>query len=52
MDLAFRIGHLGDFNDLMLVATLLTMRTSLGQGRVCYMCGGARGARGLVFRGV
>ena len=28
---------------MMLVATLLTMRTSLGQSRVCYMCGGARG---------
>jgi hypothetical protein len=34
---------------MMLVATPLTMGFSLGQNRFCYMCGGARGARGLVF---
>ena len=34
---------------MMLVATPLTMGFSLGQIRFCYMCGGARGARGLVF---
>ena len=28
---------------MMLVRTLLTMRSSLGQTRFCYMCGGARG---------
>ena len=27
----------------------ITMRFSLGQNRFCYMCGGARGARGHVF---
>ena len=36
---------------MMLVATPLTMGFSLGQNRFCYMCGGSRGARGLVFTG-
>ncbi len=46
----FRIGHLGSFNDLMLVATLAGGRDGLGRGRRAVPQGRRRGGAGLSRR--
>jgi len=38
----FRIGHLGDFNDLMLMATLSGVEMALGLAKVPHKTGGAQ----------
>lgn len=43
-DRAFRIGHLGDFNDLMLVATLSGVEMGLGKASVPHTRGGVQAA--------
>jgi alanine-glyoxylate transaminase/serine-glyoxylate transaminase/serine-pyruvate transaminase len=43
-DKVFRIGHLGDFNDLMLVATLAGVEMGLKQANVPYEAGGVQAA--------
>jgi len=43
-DKVFRIGHLGDFNDLMLVATLAGVEMGLGQANVPHEIGGVQEA--------
>ncbi len=43
-DKVFRIGHLGDFNDLMLMATLSGVEMGLAQAGVPYHSGGAQAA--------
>jgi alanine-glyoxylate transaminase/serine-glyoxylate transaminase/serine-pyruvate transaminase len=40
----FRIGHLGDFNDLMLMGTLAGVEMGLGLAGVPYRRGGAQAA--------
>jgi alanine-glyoxylate transaminase/serine-glyoxylate transaminase/serine-pyruvate transaminase len=40
----FRIGHLGDFNDLMLAATLSGVEMGLGLARVPFQKGGVAAA--------
>src|SRR5215467_14499381 len=40
----FRIGHLGDFNDLMLMATLSGVEMALGIAKVPHKTGGAQAA--------
>ncbi|MBL4600926.1 MAG: aminotransferase class V-fold PLP-dependent enzyme [Rhizobiaceae bacterium] len=41
-DKVFRIGHLGDFNDLMLMATLSGVEMGLGKAGVPHTSGGAQ----------
>ncbi len=43
-DRVFRIGHLGDFNDLMLMATLSGVEMGLERAEVPYKRGGAQAA--------
>ena len=43
-DKVFRIGHLGDFNDLMLMATLSGIEMGLGQADVPHQAGGVMAA--------
>lgn len=43
-DKVFRIGHLGDFNDLMLMATLSGVEMGLGKAGVPHQSGGAQAA--------
>lgn len=43
-DRVFRIGHLGDFNDLMLMGTLSGVEMGLGLGGVPHRAGGAQAA--------
>lgn len=43
-DTLFRIGHLGDFNDLMLMGTLSGVEMGLGLAGVPHEAGGARAA--------
>jgi alanine-glyoxylate transaminase/serine-glyoxylate transaminase/serine-pyruvate transaminase len=43
-DTLFRIGHLGDFNDLMLMGTLSGVEMGLGLSGVPHEAGGARAA--------
>ena len=40
----FRIGHLGDFNDLMLVATLSGIEMGLSKSSVPHQVGGTQAA--------
>ena len=44
----FRIGHLGDFNDLMLIATLAGVEMGLKIAGVPYKAGGAQAAMDLL----
>ncbi len=44
----FRIGHLGDFNDLMLVATLGGIEMALGRSGIPHQAGGTLAARQLL----
>src|SRR5690606_21870394 len=43
-DKVFRIGHLGDFNDLMLMGTLCGVEMGLGLAGVAHRAGGAQAA--------
>ena len=43
-DRVFRIGHLGDFNDLMLMGTLCGVEMGLARADVAYQRGGAQAA--------
>ena len=43
-DKVFRIGHLGDFNDLTLMGTLSGIEMSLGLAQVPHEAGGVRAA--------
>jgi len=43
-DKVFRIGHLGDFNDLMLMATLSGVEMGLAKSGVPHQSGGAQAA--------
>ena len=43
-DKVFRIGHLGDFNDLMLMATLSGVEMGLERAGIPYKRGGAQAA--------
>lgn len=43
-DKVFRIGHLGDFNDLMLIATLAGIEMGLKQANIPHMAGGVQKA--------
>jgi len=43
-DRVFRIGHLGDFNDLMLMGTLCGVEMGLIQAKVAHQSGGAQAA--------
>ncbi len=47
-DRVFRIGHLGDFNDLMLVATLAGVEMGLEQAGVPHQKGGVQTAMALL----
>lgn len=47
-DKVFRIGHLGDFNDLMLVATLAGVEMGLEQAGVPHEKGGVQAAMALL----
>jgi len=47
-DMAFRIGHLGDFNDLMLIATLAGVEMGLSQANVPHVTGGVQEAMRLL----
>lgn len=47
-DKVFRIGHLGDFNDLMLVATLAGVEMGLKQAGVPHETGGVQAAMALL----
>ena len=49
-DRVFRIGHLGDFNDLMLVATLAGIEMGLKKAKVPYNCGGVAAAMEILDR--
>ena len=40
----FRIGHLGDFNDLMLMGTLSGVEMALGLAKVPHKAGGVQAA--------
>ena len=40
----FRIGHLGDFNDLMLLGTLSGVEMALGLAKVSHKTGGVQAA--------
>lgn len=43
-DRVFRIGHLGDFNDLMLMGTLCGVEMGLKRARVAHRSGGVQAA--------
>ena len=43
-DKVFRIGHLGDFNDLMLVGTLAGVEMGLAKAGIPHQKGGVRAA--------
>ena len=43
-DRVFRIGHLGDFNDLMLMGTLCGVEMGLMRAEVDFQKGGAQAA--------
>jgi alanine-glyoxylate transaminase/serine-glyoxylate transaminase/serine-pyruvate transaminase len=43
-DRVFRIGHLGDFNDLMLIGTLAGVEMGLRDAGVPYRAGGVQAA--------
>ena len=43
-DRVFRIGHLGDFNDLMLMGTLAGVEMGLARAGVAYQPGGVQAA--------
>lgn len=47
-DKVFRIGHLGDFNDLMLIATLAGVEMGLKQSNVPHKKGGVQAAMSLL----
>ncbi|MEP5729194.1 MAG: aminotransferase class V-fold PLP-dependent enzyme [Sulfitobacter sp.] len=47
-DKVFRIGHLGDFNDLMLIATLGGVELGLKQANVPHKTGGVQAAMALL----
>lgn len=47
-DKVFRIGHLGDFNDLMLMATLSGIEMGLASAGVPHSSGGAQAAMNLL----
>ncbi|MEO1284874.1 MAG: aminotransferase class V-fold PLP-dependent enzyme [Pseudomonadota bacterium] len=47
-DKVFRIGHLGDFNDLMLMATLSGVEMGLSKAGVPHQAGGAQAAMELL----
>jgi alanine-glyoxylate transaminase/serine-glyoxylate transaminase/serine-pyruvate transaminase len=47
-DKVFRIGHLGDFNDLMLVATLAGVEMGLKKADVPHKEGGVQAAMQLL----
>ncbi|MEP2030120.1 MAG: aminotransferase class V-fold PLP-dependent enzyme [Paracoccaceae bacterium] len=47
-DKVFRIGHLGDFNDLMLVATLAGVEMGLKQANIPHETGGVQAAMALL----
>ncbi len=49
-DRVFRIGHLGDFNDLMLVATLAGVELGLTKAKVPHNCGGVAAAMEILDR--
>ncbi|HYA96255.1 MAG TPA: hypothetical protein VEC95_08290, partial [Terriglobales bacterium] len=44
----FRIGHLGDFNDLMLMGTLAGVEMGLHAAEVPYRPGGVQAAMGVL----
>ncbi|HYN14593.1 MAG TPA: hypothetical protein VES66_02250, partial [Terriglobales bacterium] len=46
----FRIGHLGDFNDLMLLGTLAGVEMGLRAAGVPYRPGGVQAAMGMLSR--
>ena len=50
-DRVFRIGHLGDFNDLMLMATLSGVEMGLGLAGVPHAPGGAQAAMAHLAQG-
>ncbi len=50
-DKVFRIGHLGDFNDLMLVATLAGVEMGLGKANVPHNAGGVSAAMAALAKG-
>jgi alanine-glyoxylate transaminase/serine-glyoxylate transaminase/serine-pyruvate transaminase len=50
-DKVFRIGHLGDFNDLMLAATLSGVEMGLAIARVPFTKGGVRAALDYLEKG-
>jgi alanine-glyoxylate transaminase/serine-glyoxylate transaminase/serine-pyruvate transaminase len=50
-DKAFRIGHLGDFNDLMLIGTLAGVEMGLEIARVPHRKGGVAAAMDYLVRG-
>ena len=43
-DRVFRIGHLGDFNDLMLMGTLSGVEMGMIRAQVAHQTGGAQAA--------
>lgn len=47
-DKVFRIGHLGDFNDLMLVATLAGVEMGLSKAKVPHNTGGVGAAMAVL----
>ena len=47
-DKVFRIGHLGDFNDLMLVATLAGVEMGLTKARIPHNAGGVGAAMAML----
>lgn len=49
-DKVFRIGHLGDFNDLMLVATLAGVEMGLKKANVPHNDGGVSAAMGVLHQ--
>ena len=50
-DKVFRIGHLGDFNDLMLLGTLAGIEMGLGLAGVPHRKGGVAAAMDFLVRG-
>ena len=49
-DKVFRIGHLGNFNDLMLTGTLSGVEMGLALARVPHQPGGVQAALGYLAR--
>jgi alanine-glyoxylate transaminase/serine-glyoxylate transaminase/serine-pyruvate transaminase len=47
-DKVFRIGHLGDFNDLMLIGTLAGVEMGLRDAGVPHRAGGVQAAMDLL----